>query len=139
MTVLNSIQFNSIVVVTGVLASSPNYPSNYPNNVNRTDSLQVESGKLLRMEFSSFYIQYSFKCKYDYIKITDADGTILMDRSCGRSHPGASSDFFLPPIITTLTNSVNVLFHTDRFSQYPGWKLNWTSVTPGLKPNTLAS
>ena len=74
-------------------------------------------------------------CPRHYVKITDGDGTTLMDRGCGYG-PGdkASVSYFLPPIITTLTNTVNIFFHTDASGARAGWSLKWTAVTPGLKP-----
>ena len=74
-------------------------------------------------------------CPRHYVKITDGDGTTLMDRGCGYG-PGdkASVSYFLPAIITTLTNTVNIFFHTDASGARAGWSLKWTAVTPGLKP-----
>ena len=87
------------------------------------------------MQFTKIAIQYASKCLKDYVKITDGDGTILMDRSCGySSNDPSSSSHFMPPIITTKTNTVDILFHTDASSVDSGWSLNWTAVTPGLKP-----
>lgn len=74
-------------------------------------------------------------CPNDYVKITDGDGTTLMGKGCGYSNRSpTSSGYFLPPIITTLTNTVDIFFHTDASSGKEGWSLNWTAVTPGLKP-----
>ena len=112
---------------TGVL-SSPNYPGNYPNNLDRTESIQVKSGKILRIEFTHFDVYYYPNCSKDYVKITDGDGTTLMDRSCGYS-TSSSSSFFTPPIITTKTNNVNIYFHSVYTRS--GWSLNWTAITPG--------
>ena len=87
------------------------------------------------MQFTKIAIRYASKCPNDYVKITDGDGTILMDRSCGySSNDPSSSSQFMPPIITTKTNTVDILFHTDASGTSTGWSLNWTAVTPGLKP-----
>ena len=119
---------------TGVV-TSPNYPGKYPDNLNRTETVKVESGKILRMEFTKTAIWYQAGCPKDYVKITDGDGTILIDRSCGHSSSTpTSSSYFLPPTITTKTNTVDILFYTDVSGSYDGWSLNWTAVTPGLKP-----
>ena len=90
---------------------------------------------MLRIEFTKIAIWWAEMCPNDYVKITDEDGTTLMDRGCGYG-PGnkASASYFLPPIITTLTNTVNIFFHTDGSGTQPGWSLKWTAVTPGLKP-----
>ena len=90
---------------------------------------------MLRIEFTKIAIWWAEMCPNDYVKITDEDGTTLMDRGCGYG-PGnkASASYFLPPIITTLTNTVNIFFHTDASGAQKGWSLKWTAVTPGLKP-----
>ena len=100
--------------------------------MDRTESIQVQSGKTLRMEFTYFSIYPSHNCSSDYIKITDGDGTTLMDRSCGYTTSSMYSwTLFQPPTITTLTNTVNVHFRTDARYTKAGWSLNWTAVSPG--------
>ena len=72
-------------------------------------------------------------CPYDYVKITDGDGTALLEESCGySSHDPSSSSYFLPPVITTKTNTMHVIFHSDGSGTQTGWSLNWIAVTPGL-------
>ena len=110
--------------------SSPNYPGKYPDNLDRTETVEVESGKVLRIVFTKVAIWWQSGCPKDYVKITDGDGTILMDRSCGySSNSPTSSSYFLPSAITTKTNTVDILFHTDASGSQDGWSLNWTAVT----------
>ena len=127
---------------TGVLVS-PNHPKSYPHNLERRDTIQVESGKMLRLEFTRFQVYRcsGATCSCDYVKIVDGDGTTLLDRGCGYSnHPLSSSWYFLPPIFTTKTNAVDIFFHTDSSGSTAGWSLKWTAVTPGLPPHlTLVS
>ena len=91
---------------------------------------------MLRIEFTKIAIWWAKMCPRHYVKITDGDGTTLMDRGCGYGPGGSktSAGYFLPPIITTLTNTVNIFFHTDASGAQKGWSLKWTAVTPGLKP-----
>ena len=118
---------------TGVF-TSPNYPDNYPNNLDQTQTLQVQRGKMLRLEFTHFAVYWGSTCQYDYVKITDGDGTTLMDNSCGYSLKDPSdSGYFQPPTITTRTNTVEIFFHTDGDIARTGWSLSWIAVTPGLK------
>ena len=130
--------FEFILKATGVV-TSPNHPDNYPNNINKTQTIEVESGKILRLEFTHFAVHgLPSGCQsYDFVKITDGDGTTLMDNSCGySSHPevGPShSLYFLPPIITTRSNRVEIFFHTNGDGTKPGWSLSWSAVTPGEK------
>ena len=124
---------------TGIV-TSPNYPDNYPNNIDKTQSIEVESGKILRLEFTRFAVHVCddiTTCPCDFIKITDGDGTTLMDNSCGYSSVTPSSSvYFLPPIITTVSNRVEIFFHTDAIGTMTGWattgwSLSWSAVTPG--------
>ena len=118
---------------TGVI-TSPNHPGKYPLNLDKTQTLQVETGKILRLEFTHFDVEYHSKCQDDYVKITDGDGTTLMDNSCGYSSEDPSdSAYFQPPTITTRTNTVEIFFHTDARGTRTGWSLSWIAVTPGSK------
>ena len=114
---------------TGNVAS-PKFPRNYTNNLKKTETIEAESGKILLLEFTHFDVYYYPNCSRDYVKITDGDGTTLMDRSCGYStSSSSSSNFFMPPIISTKTNNVNIYFHS--VYARTGWSLNWTAITPG--------
>jgi len=109
--------------------------------MDKTEIIEVESGKILRLEFTHFAV-YACNdintCPCDFVKITDGDGTILMNKSCGYSDPSSltfgvsSSNYFLPPIITTRSNRVEIFFHTDTDTR-TGWSLSWSAVTPGEK------
>ena len=130
---------------TGVV-TSPNHPGPYPPNLDKTQTIEVESGKILRLEFTHFAVWVCGDintCSCDFVKITDGDGTTLMDNSCGYSDRDPSdwnySDYFLPPIITTRSNRVEIFFHTDGIHTEPGWSLSWSAVTPGEKALMLNS
>ena len=126
--------------VTGVVRS-PNHPDYYPNNLNKTQLIEVESGKILRLEFTHFDVEHGSTCQYDFVKITDGDGTTLMDNSCGYSDRDPSdSRYFLPPIITTRSNRVEIFFHTNGNGYtMTRWSLSWSAVTPGDKAAMLNS
>ena len=94
----------------------------------------------MRLEFTHFAVYWEATCSYDFVKITDGDGTTMMDKSCGYSEADPSSSFyFLPPIITTRSNKVEILFHTDPSGATSGWSLSWSVVTPGMKALLLFS
>ena len=93
---------------------------------------------MLRLEFTHFAVYWGSTCQYDYVKITDGDGTTLMDNSCGYSDPSSyglsiGSWYFQPPTITTKTNTVEIFFHTDGVNTHIGWSFIWSAVTPGSK------
>ena len=127
--------FEFILKATGVL-TSPNHPGLYPPNLNKTQTIVVESGKILRLNFTSFDV-HGFPSQSpcdDFVKITDGNGTTLMDNSCGYLIGG-----YLPRIITTRSNRVEIFFHTNGIYQSTGWNLSWSAVTPGVKALTLNS
>ena len=115
--------------------TSPNFPHfNYPNNLEKTQTIQVESGKVLRLEFTHFAVEWEPTCQYDYVRVTDGDGTILMNNSCGYSSVDPSeSNYFQPPVINTKTNSTSIFLRTNSLRTDPGWRLSWLAVTPGFK------
>ena len=113
--------------------TSPNYPeSNYPNNLEKTETIQVTRGMVLRLEFTDFAVEWEPTCQYDYVRITDGDGTILMNNSCGFSSVDPSEPhYFLPPVMDSRTNSMSVFLRTNNIRTDPGWRLSWTEVVPG--------
>merc|ERR1719376_485114 len=69
----------------------------------------------------------------DYLEVTDGDGTLLghfgaahyVDNSAGRRRKGIKiSD------LTSVTEVVHVLFHTDDSVTRSGWRLEWSSAPP---------
>ena len=100
----------------------------------KTETIQVEIGKVLRLEFTRFAVSVCDNCTCDHVEIKDGDGKTLMDKSCGDSTVSSSSSgYFLPPVMVTNTNTVEIFFHTDGGDTKPGWSLSWAAVTPGLK------
>ena len=94
------------------------------------------------MEFTSFYVYVCGgidTCSCDHVKITDGDGTTLMDKSCGISSTDPSDQsYFMPPILTSRSNRVDIFFHTDDTLVSTGWSVSWAAVTPGLKALTYS-
>ena len=78
-------------------------------------------------------------CSCDFVKITDGDGTTLMDKSCGTisSDPSDPLFFNASSVMLTKTNTVDIFFDTDDRSISTGWNLSWTAVTPGQKATTF--
>ena len=92
------------------------------------------------MEFRHFAVHVSGtvdNCTGDHVKITDGDGTTLMDKSCGdSSSSSSSSDYVLPPIVMTNTNAVEIFSRTNSSKTKSGWSLSWGAVSPGLVTST---
>ena len=110
-----------ILLTTGEV-TSPNYPNNYPNFLEKTETIQVEQGLILLLQFTAFNIESHSTCSYDHLTITDGDGTTLMEKSCGTT---------IPDDITSTSNIVKLVFSTDSGYTMPGWSVSWSAVTPG--------
>ena len=125
------------------MVTSPNYPGNYPNLLDRTETIQVAHGQILSLQLTAFDIEYGgTTCLKDQLTITDGDGATLMEKSCGSSSDGniviggQSIDSSLPAAIISTSNVVNLVFITDGDSRTgrtccTGWSVSWIAVTPG--------
>ena len=110
-----------ILLATGEV-TSPNYPDNYPNNLEKIETIQVEQGLILSLQFTAFDIEADSTCGFDHLTITDGDGTTLMEKSCGTP---------LPADIRSTSNIVKLVFSTDSGGTRAGWSVSWSAVTPG--------
>ena len=110
----------------------------YPTDFHRTDTIQVEEGLILLLQFTAFDIYYRPNCEWDHLTITDNDGTTLLEKSCGSTSSsnviigGKNIGSSLPAAIRSRSNIVNLVFHTDSFSyRAGGWRVRWSAVKPG--------
>ena len=108
--------------LTKGVVTSPNYPNNYPNNLEMIETIHIGEGLILSLEFNAFDIEDDYGCDDDHLTITDDYGTTLMEKSCGS---------YLPAAITSISNTVKIMFSTDGYRTESGWSLNWTAVTAG--------
>ena len=92
--------------------TSPNYPLNYPNSHDSTQTIQVAEGNAIWIRF------ITFECErfYDTVTITDKNGTTL-----GRFDGEPKG----PKKIVYNTDTVEVRFHTDESATLQGWRLEW--------------
>ena len=97
------------------MVTSPNYPCNYPNKLNHTETITAKEGMVVDLEFTVFQTE----SEHDKLEIQDNDGTILLPARGG-------SD--LPPPIRSRTNVVRLRFVTDGDRTQTGWSANWTSA-----------
>ena len=100
---------------SGVL-TSPNYPEDYPNNLDLVQRIQVPEGNTIWIRFSDFDCEPSM----DYVIITDKDGTRL-----GLFDEFNYSDDDWRDEIVSNTNTVEILFRTDGSGTLNGWRLDW--------------
>ena len=124
------------------MVTSSNHPGFYPNNLEKTETIQVEQGLILSLQFTAFDIEDGgLSCLYDHLKITDGDGTTLMEKSCGGPSSdggnivigGQSIGSSLPPTIQSKSNVVHLVFTANGYiGTFTGWSLNWNAGTPGV-------
>ena len=136
-----------ILLATGEV-TSPNYPRNYPNYLNKTQTIKVEERLTLFLQFTAFDIEDypingNLECSHfdrgDHLTITDGDGTTLMEKSCGSTSSkyglivgGQSIGPFMPAAIRSRTNVVNLVFITTvHAGTRTGWSVSWSVVTSG--------
>ena len=138
------------LLLTGVV-NSPNYPSNYPDNLKLTHTIQVKQGLILSLEFAAFHIEQDTSCRWDHLTIMDGDGTTLMERSCGPFY-GRTIDngkrnvtydnnivigdrimnTSWPANIHSRSHIVKLFFTSSGSFTQTGWSINWNAVTPGV-------
>jgi len=98
---------------------SDNHPNNYPNKQDKTYKISVSAGKKVKITFARFSLEYGSRCRYDYLTIVDGNGNTILGKSCGATKPRA---------VTSQTNKVKVIFHSDYSVTSTGFKINWTAV-----------
>ena len=118
----NTYRFLIKCCLTPGVVTSPNHPNNYPNDLRQTNTIEVEEGLIVEMQFTAFDVEYDSTCSDDHVTIKNGDGTTLMEKTCGSS---------LPAAVTSKSNTVEIYFHTDGSGSKSGWRLTWRAVTPG--------
>ena len=118
----NKYRFLINYCLTPGVVTSPNHPNNYPNDLQQTNTIEVEEGLIVEMQFTAFDVESSSTCKWDHLTIKNGDGTTLLEKTCGSS---------LPAAVTSTSHRVEIYFHTDGSGSYSGWRLTWRAVTPG--------
>lgn len=91
---------------------SPNYPSQYPSQMDCVWEISVLPGFQVALKFQSFEIEKHDQCSYDFIEIKDGVTKELLGRFCG---------FDVPHELTSLSNRMLVRFFTDGSVQKNGF------------------
>ena len=88
----------------------------------------MPTGKLIHLSWVDFELEeegtYSWSdgCD-DYLKITDRDGTVLMDKTCGKNLPS-------PQEFKSKTNQIQFEFVADYSGQEKGFHVDWQTYDP---------
>ncbi|XP_046803472.1 uncharacterized protein LOC111675712 isoform X2 [Lucilia cuprina] len=94
---------------------SPDYPNDYPKNINCTRVITAPKGQIIRLDFrNSFNIEEKDECKFDFLEIRDGQYGFsnLIGKYCG-------TDF--PPEITSKERYLWLHFHSDESIEYSGF------------------
>ncbi|XP_055471227.1 mannan-binding lectin serine protease 2 isoform X1 [Psammomys obesus] len=101
--------------VFGRLAS-PGFPGQYGNNQDRSWTLTAPPGYRLRLYFTHFNLELSYRCEYDFVKLSS--GTKVLATLCGQEStdteqaPGNDTFYSLGP-------NLEVTFHSDYSNEKP--------------------
>ncbi|KAL1776726.1 mannan-binding lectin serine protease 2 isoform X1 [Sigmodon hispidus] len=95
---------------------SPGFPGKYANNQDRSWNLTAPPGYRLRLYFTHFNLELSYRCEYDFVKLTS--GTKVLATLCGQEStdteqaPGNDTFYSLGP-------NLEVTFHSDYSNEKP--------------------
>ena len=112
--------------------ASPNFPRNYPNDLHERKTIKVAKGNVINIHFTDFNLESPDEV--DYLEITDGDGTLLGHFGAGYYvDEGQRWDLDGEPRkgisdLTSVTETVHVLFHTDESVTRTGWRLEWSKL-----------
>ncbi|XP_063063043.1 cubilin [Engraulis encrasicolus] len=104
---------------------SPNYPSNYPQNIDCIWVISVPNGEAVQLDFEGdFNIEPHTDCRYDYLEVRDGSSSDsdLMARLCGSMRP--STQHSTGPVMY-------LRFRTDTSQTHVGFKAKYSIATCG--------
>merc|ERR1719234_1040961 len=99
--------------------TSPNYPSNYPNNV-FSEEIEIGNpdGGGLELTFDDFVLELSDGCNLDYVQVLDKSTGVASSKLCGSE---------LPEPITS-SGDMTIVFHSDSSDRFRGFRATWKPV-----------
>ena len=98
--------------------TSPNFPAAYPNNLHERKTIKVANGNVINIHFTDFELETG---AVDYVQISDGDGSFI--GQFGGLDPEEDEGI---ADLTSVTETVHVLFHTDESVTRSGWRLEWS-------------
>ena len=116
--------------------TSPNFPANYPNGLHERKTIEVAKGNVIKIHFTDFDLERPDQV--DYVEVIDGDGSFLgrfgathfVDEELQGRGEGSgeerTGDLMRISDITSFTETVHVLFHTDPTITRSGWRLEWS-------------
>ncbi|NXX00933.1 CDCP2 protein, partial [Larus smithsonianus] len=107
--------------------SSPRYPSFYPNNLKCQWSIQLPPGYQVKVFFLDMELEgrssLTGGCDYDHLAAFDGgtENGSLLGRWCGRENPSP---------VTSRSNQLLLVLHTDRNTAKRGFSIAYVGVVP---------
>lgn len=97
---------------------SPNYPENYPNNIECVRAIEAQPGFEIQLDFREKFDMESGKdkeCRYDYLEVRDGPFgySQLFGRYCGKR---------FPPLLISKGRFLWLRFVSDKAANYGGFK-----------------
>ncbi|XP_054878715.1 cubilin isoform X1 [Poeciliopsis prolifica] len=105
--------------------TSPNYPQNYPQNIDCTWVLTVPNGEAVQIDFEEdFYIEPTASCSFDYLELRDGSSlnSDLISRLCGNTRPSTQH---------SKGSAMLLRFRTDRSVTHRGFKAKYSIASCG--------
>uniref|UniRef100_A0A4W4F6Q8 Cubilin n=1 Tax=Electrophorus electricus TaxID=8005 RepID=A0A4W4F6Q8_ELEEL len=104
--------------------TSPNYPSNYPQNIDCVWIILVPSGESVQLDFEDFFIEPNTGCYYDYLEVRDgaSSNADLVAKLCGDMRPSTQH---------SRGSAMYLRFRTDHSITHKGFKAKYSIATCG--------
>ncbi|XP_049840781.1 cubilin-like [Schistocerca gregaria] len=104
--------------------TSPNYPQQYPRNIDCEWTIRLPPGERLSIEFTDFELEDSRSCIFDFVELRDGNSeeSPLIGRYCG---------VYGPPTFLSNNNKLYLRFRTDMSITRKGFSMKYHAVCGG--------
>ncbi|CAG5895667.1 unnamed protein product [Menidia menidia] len=105
--------------------TSPNYPQNYPQNIDCIWVITVPNGEAVQIDFEDeFNIEQTASCAYDYLELRDGStsNSDVIARLCGSTRPSTQH---------STQSAMFLRFRTDHSVTHKGFKAKYSIATCG--------
>jgi cubilin len=100
---------------------SPSFNGSYLSNLLCEYKISSSPDTKIRLDFKSFKLETSLRCRYDYLKVYDgpSSNSKLVGKFCGTTYPKS---------YTSSSNSLFIIFKTDQSSASEGFTITFESL-----------
>lgn len=102
--------------------SSPIYAHNQYSNINCTYHITVGENMIVQLMFTEFGLGTSATCTSNYVDVYNGPNTFapLLGQFCGS---------VIPPVLRSINNSIFLVFKTNGFHTFRGWKAAYIEIS----------